>query len=98
MSNKPLKIFLVYRTDDGAGYDEYDSFVVIAESAYEAKHTHPNPYTNRIAAASSKQEKWWESYNSSDWVHPDKTKATLIGTAEAKEKKTRVVCASFNAG
>lgn len=67
------------------GYDTYDSAVVVAETAAEARSIHP----------SGDQKRWTSEMG--DWVtDPADVTATLIGTTNFKRK--RVILASFNAG
>ena len=78
-----MKLYLIEQ-DDNDGYDTYDSAVVVASSAKEAKKINPDG-----------QDKWgvhWSAWAS----HPDKVTATCLGTAN---RRTRgVICSSFNAG
>ena len=81
-----MNMYLVKR-QDLCSYDEYDSFVVIAENETEARNTHPSPY----------RESWngkAKMYDS--WVNADDVIVEKIGYSD--ETKTRVVCASFNSG
>lgn len=70
--------------DVNTGYDTYDSMVVCAKDAYEAKNIHPYEYPNA-----------WES---GVWGNsPDQVTVEYIGEA-AEDLAVGVVCASFNAG
>ena len=81
-----MNIFKVERTDK-VGYDEYDSFVIIAESENEARVTDPSgkPVEDSIF---------------SSWVKVrdlDKLIVTLIGVAN-EDQEPGIVLTSFNAG
>lgn len=67
------------------GYDTYDSAVVTAETAEEARKMPPD---------------YGSTYSDPEWTwttDTSKVKVTLIGTAFPGEIK-RVICASFHAG
>ena len=70
-------------------YDTYDSAVVIASSAEEAKTIHPNG------------QRWegdkWDDYDWGDWTSPDNVTVVLIGQASSG-KIGDVIISSFNAG
>lgn len=66
-------------------YDQYDSAIVAASSALEAKHIHPNGMCSN-----------WDTYTDS-WCEPDDVEVFFIGKAKQGIKKG-VVLASFNAG
>lgn len=99
-----MNIYLVDRLES-IGYDQYDSFVTIAENEDEARQTHPNPeyykYKNGFWTFQYKNKKDREpEINNSSWINSnriDKLKVTLLGTADKKQKKG-VVISSFNAG
>ena len=81
-----MNLYLIERPEcDGAGYEEYDSAVVCANTEDEAKMIHPSGNT-------------WDGKESSygSWVDADKVRVTLIGTAITSLEA--IVCASFNAG
>jgi len=90
-----MNIYLVERTD-GVGYDEFDSFVVIAKTEEGAKNTHPYYKEEE----DNKEEAWyWKNYNS--WIKKDdlnRLTVTLVGKATKEYKVRKVICASFNAG
>ena len=76
-----------------AGYDEYDSAVVIAEDEDEARHTKIDD---------DWVDDWWIFYEdinnkSGSWVHPNRLIVELIGYAKEGMPKGAVV-AAFNAG
>jgi len=79
-------IYLVDRNGP-CGYDEYDSFIVCADTEEEARTCHPG-YD-------------WEPvrrYLGDSWVSsPEDVTVTRIGKALRGVKKG-VICASFNAG
>lgn len=71
------------------GYDTYDSAVVAAKTAEEAKRIHPDGKTIPFAEG---------EYNWGSWASkPEDATAELIGKAKLGTKKG-VICASFNAG
>ena len=81
-----FNIYKVERADD-VGYDEYDSFVIIAETESVARYTHPNGRDIEDAS-------WYEN----SWpVTPEDLIVTLIGRVDGNDT-AGVICASFNAG
>ena len=79
-----MNLYLLTQNQN-SGYDTYDSVVVRAESAEEARKILPSRYT-----------KWGGSY--STWADtPEQVQVELIGFA-LPETKAGVVLASFNAG
>jgi len=70
------------RNDD---YDTYDSAVVVAKSAAQAKTIHPK------GKPLNEDRGTWTN-------DPDDVAATRLGVAGSKLKAGEVVCASFNAG
>lgn len=85
-----MNIYLVSQ-DYNNGYDTYDSMVVVATTAEDAKKMHP-----------SKNETWLDEESSyfDTWVPPEKVqecvKVEKIGFAD--NCKQEVILASFNAG
>lgn len=66
-------------------YDMYDSAVVVAKDAKQARGMHP----------SGNQKRWGDDGGS--WVNdPDEVSVQLVGTTNYK--RARVILASFNAG
>lgn len=82
-----MNIYKVERPDDGWGYDEYDSFVVIANDESEARNTHPSG--GGVDTDTFSRGNW--PVKLADLV------VTLIGVANP-EVNPGVVVASFNAG
>lgn len=80
-----LNIYKVERTDS-AGYDEYDSFVIIAETESVARYTHPNGCDIEDTGSS---ENTWP-------VMPEDLMVALVGHTIGDIRG--VICASFNAG
>ncbi len=76
-----------------SGWDTYDSAVVAAKTAADAKTIHPANYQN------DGDDKWWEDKSPyGAWApHPDNVEAELIGRAKRGTKRG-VIVASFNAG
>lgn len=81
-----MNIYKVERTDS-VDYDEYDSFVIIAETESVARYTHPAGYDIEDAARGSNS---WP-------VLPEDIIVTLIGRS-AGGIPAGVICVSFNAG
>jgi hypothetical protein len=84
-------------------YDTYDSVVVAAKSAEDARTIHPNPWVTHI-----KNNEWMGTYvnggeyekNSSEWVvfnDISEIKVKVIGKANASLERG-VINSSFNAG
>lgn len=85
-----MNIYLVSRTDDWS-YDEYDSMVVVAESADQAKLL--NPRTGQYMTDEEWAERW------ANWTRsPDNLEVTLIGEASERSPEPRLILASYNAG
>lgn len=81
-----LKLYLVSRTDK-IGYDEYDSFIIAAESRIEARAVHPDGRNG-----------WNDAYGT--WIPITdilSLEVRYLGTAGAKIE-WGVVMSSFNAG
>lgn len=101
-----MKIFHVERTDR-YGYDEWDSFVVIAPNAYIAKRTWPEEDGYVYNDTNCR----WEYYSKDGtiithnqcycpWVTDlGNLRVTYLGMArEGYPTKTTVIMSSFNAG
>lgn len=84
-----MNIYLVSRTDNW-GHDDYDAFVVIAESAESACATTPERY-----ACSQVGE--WDGVGTSSWPGINHVRAELVGTTIVPEQEG-IVLRSFNAG
>ena len=81
---RQMKLYLIEQ-DEYNDYDTYDSAVVVASSAREAKKIHPD-------GDGSDWNSMWTTWASS----PDRVTVTCLGTAN---RRTRgVICSSFNAG
>jgi uracil DNA glycosylase len=76
-----MKLFLIEQNEN-CGYDTFDSAVVCAKTAKEAKQI--NPSEGSI-------------FSEHEWTDPKNVKVTLIGRA-TPGVKAGVVCASFHAG
>lgn len=80
-----MKLYLVERTDDELGYDEYDAMVVAARTEQSAMDT----------VAAKIIEGPWSTRSS--WPNfPDNAQISLLGTTHITTG--RVILASFNAG
>lgn len=83
-----MKLFKLSQTENN-GYDTYDSCVVAAENAEDAKLIHPSEHAS---------ESWvTERFDTGAWAKPDQISVEEIGTA-APHIKPGVILASFNAG
>ena len=101
-------IYLVKRLDNG-GYDEWDSFVVIATDETEARYTYPGPYHEWDDRKWDRTQKagWVFVYHDGStepaspyhgWVDdPEQLEVTKIGVANFTPENP-VIIASFNAG
>lgn len=81
-----MNIYKVERTDN-VDYDEYDSFVIIAETESVARYTHPNGCDIEDAGLSGNS---WP-------VMPEDLMVTFVGRVDGNTI-VGVICASFNAG
>ena len=81
-----MNIYLI-TSKQGFSYDTYDSAIVIAKDAQEAKKIHPNGY-NTIPKDSLKDHTWP--------IYPKDITAKKVGTTTIKTPQ--VLLASFNAG
>ena len=86
-----MNLYLI-KQDHNCGYDTYDSAVVIASSAEEAKTIHPSGYRWENGEWVTD---WWGA--NAEWTAPENVAVKLIGQASSG-KDGDVVCASFNAG
>lgn len=78
------KLFLLTQ-DIETGYDTYDSCVVCADTADEARMVTPDCS--------------WERDRYHSWAHtPSQVRVEYIGDATSGVKKNTVILASFNAG
>ncbi len=95
-----MNIYKIERTDTW-GYDDYDSAVVVAATAKDARETYPNGIGGLYSYCSGQGCFVTEQAKPFSWggwpQTTDLVKATLIGTA-ADGMEPGVVCASFNAG
>lgn len=75
--------------DDNEGYDTFDSMVVAAKSADDARLIQPNDFGEDLNI--------W-IYNHETWAsHPQKVKVQFLGVA-AKGTEKGIILESFNAG
>ena len=83
-----MNLYLI-KQDVNNGYDTYDSAVVIASSAEEAKNIHPEGY------------RWegvkWSGDDWGVWCEPDNVTVVLVGQASSGNIGD-VIISSFNAG
>ena len=89
-----MNLYLLTQSEN-TGYDTYDSCVVTAATADEAKQIHP---TGDIYGDKSCRWNSWDSDWGPTWAKsPDNVNCTLLGTA-VPDVKCGVLLASFNAG
>ena len=86
-----MRLYLISRTDD-IDYDEYDSFVVVAESEKSALEWHPNGQKINY----SLDEEHIEYDYCHSWTSKENLKIECIGESNSQEEK--VIISSFNAG
>ena len=87
-------LYLVERTDK-VTWDEYDSFVVCAESEDEARRVHPSGRRFFEDDMSEQSKQYFKSY----WTDKIETlEVTCIGLASVSLENRQVICLSFNAG
>lgn len=84
------------------GYDTYDSMVVAAEDAEQARRTFPRTYCEwneeRGSFGTYHMDGSWDDYHGGAWPTTlDKIKVELIGKA-APGVEPGVIVSSFNAG
>jgi hypothetical protein len=83
-----MNLYRISQTKNG-DYDTYDSAVVAATSADEARHIHPD--------GGMPETRWWEKRECSPtWVDPGDVEVEYIGTGP--QKNPTVICSSYNAG
>ena len=81
-----LYLYLI-RQGEATGWDTYDSAVVVAASAHEARGIHPSG------------KKPWPGDDNGTWCRdPEKVTAERIGVASSRLERGQVVCSSFSAG
>lgn len=81
-----MNLYLISRTDS-IEYDQYDSAVVCAKHAGQARRMHPSKGLE------------WDTTDSHDmfaWTKPENVRVKKIGITE--QKTPGVILASFNAG
>ena len=87
-------LYLVKRTDK-VTWDEYDSFVVCAESEDEARRVYPS---GRMFFEGDMSEQS-KLYFKSGWTDKIETlEVSCIGLASVSLENRQVICASYNAG
>lgn len=87
-------LYLVERTDK-VTWDEYDSFVVCAESEDEARRVHPSGVSFFEDDMSEQSKRYFKS----SWTDKIETlEVSCIGLASISLKNREVICASYNAG
>lgn len=84
-----MNIYLV-DTVAKVDYDQYDSFVVVADSEEEAKATHPSTLYGEVQSENTDKDDLWTPFKD--------IRVELIGVADSEYKEKTVICSSFNAG
>jgi hypothetical protein len=88
-----MKLWLLSQEING-GYDKYDSCIVVAETADDARLIHPDGtcvWNGRHWRANPDRD-----WNDNSWAPPECVSAQEVGTAD--QGVSGVLCASFNAG
>ena len=83
-----MKIFLVKRNDQVC-YDEFDSFVCVAETITDALRM--IPLSNEKSIVNT-------GYHGPTWPETDNLDAELLGEAGIWFREPQIICSSFNAG
>lgn len=86
-------VYVVSRTD-GVGYDEYDSFVVVASDEEEARNTHPS--NNSDSYIEHWGSPWDEKYRS--WISKSEIHTLDVEHIGTSIQPCGVILSSFNAG
>ena len=73
-------------------YDTYDSAIVIAETAHDARHIHPR----RVASECSCD--FYPLHDGGDWALPEHVTAECVGQSAPGLVAGTVLVASYNAG
>ena len=87
-------LYLVKRTDE-VTWDEYDSFVVCAESENEARRVRPDGMMFFEDNMSEQSKRYFKA----GWTDKIETlEVSCIGLASVSLKNRQVICSSYNAG
>ena len=111
-TNAVKNIYLVSRpeVDDvhAVGYDEWDSFIVVASSEEAARTTFPRGIDGNTVWCPRRKNWFWDLQvedpnarpeSRSGWITDLHTlKVVLVGMADPSLPEGKVLCASFNAG
>lgn len=84
-----MNIYLV-STVAKIDYDEYDSFVIVANSEEEARATHPGNYCEEVQSEDTDEYDLWTPFKD--------IRVELVGIANETYDTKEVICSSFNAG
>ena len=88
--DEALRLYLVERTDS-IGWDEYISFVCVADSEESARQINPSDSSSKWTG-----ERW--TSDSYGWPNPSTLKVTEIGSPSKNLNNGDIVISSFNAG
>lgn len=95
-----MKLFKVERTDEWS-YDDYDSFIVVANSEEEARWTAPDPefhmWKDGVYCYSYRDQKPVDTRYSS-WVKNPETQLKITEIDPSFFTKPEVILTSFNPG
>lgn len=83
------KIYLVERTDE-IGWDQYESFVCVANNGHESRRIHPDHHIKWGG------EKWSDNYH--QWALPKVLKSTEIGISLPTQNPGDVLHVSYKNG
>ena len=90
-----MKLYLLTRIDEkAAGYGEYRSCVVAAESPHAARQIHPYEYGDYKWTGTAWQSGRWEGETDYTWVSPGDLLVQQIGVA-SKGIRAGVILADF---
>ncbi len=85
-----LRLYLVERTDT-VGWDQFDSFVCVADSIESAQQINPSDSSSKWI-----DDKW--TSDDYEWTNPSTLKIAEIGLPSENLNNGDIVISSFNAG
>lgn len=91
-----MKLWLISQSTNN-GYDTYDSAIVAAETAEDARRLHPDGDVWVVDTGWVDPETRKPAWQSGTWATPGNVKAALVGEA-VEGTKAGIILASFNAG
>lgn len=100
-----MQLYLVERPNGTTDWDEYDSFVVWAESEDEARRMSPSEYYEWRDHPNLKEHGWYFKYRDGTYKFekenrswPDDISTLKVWELSRPPEKPTVVLASYNAG